>query len=876
MLIAAFIFTGLLTYTTVHASSGIKIYDYTTKKESTYKDKQVKVTYNGTSLGKAATPGILVEGIALLPYTDIFEYSNIDAECSYNKEKGSITISKYGTTIVMTIGSKKATVNGKSTTLPVAPMKIKYVAANKVKILVPSRFVSQTLGLGYTWYSDKNTVAIEKYTILLSYNGGERFEYEGIQGKVTIDGKGVNLGTMPSIITNNTAMLRAKKVFSDSTIGADYQYNKTEKTITFTKGSNVLVMTVGSTTAYLNKKAMIMDTPPIIVSNHETNTSYVMVPGGFTASCLGYNYSWNNSSRTSLITTQKEDSSGGNTNNSGTDPELGDSGVINETGTLLNTWTGNETTFGRCSEQHEISTDTMASGNIGNIFFVNRDYSNIKLNTETFMFVASTQFDRVTSNSSGNVITLQADNITCTDQTYQMYGVTSNLVNTIGTYSNDDGNGTTIELEVLPENYKYDLTLSSDRSTLYVTVYLNSITSATIGTNNNGDYLTLEGLNPLDVSITEASDFIYIDIPNTANSIGDVSTNIIGSKYIKQFFAISFAEKTQLILSMNEGYEHYLMENGNQCNILFQVPEVIEEPATPVDIDKSKYEILIPKPEVITSSLIFDEDFYNKNYFVIRMPGDYKEFYNTNKINHNSKVIDAISISLNSKGETEIKIATTKLQGYEIASDSEYIYVNIGNPKEIYKNIVVMDPGHGGSANGAQYFGTKEKVVNFQILYNLGKDIFNQDTSKLKVYYTRTSDTNPGLSERAAFVKLVDADLFVSLHMNASEASYVSGTEVFYSKGNNTPNSAGLTSSKFAKYFVDNLTKAMGTTDRGVKQEMYTVVHKNTVPAVLIELGFLSNKSDYAKLTDNTYQVIAAQTIYDTLLQVFKDYPTGR
>lgn len=871
LMIAAMLIAGFSSVT-VKAASSFKIYDYTTKKTSTYTDKIPKVTLNGTAIGNTKTPGILVDGIALLSYYDIFKSSNIAADCVYNEAKGTVAISKYGTNIVMTLGSKKATVNGKAVTLPVAPRKIKYVASGTVKVLVPSRFVSETLGLGYTWYSDKSLIAIEKHTIQLSYDSKEKFEYTGMQGKVTIDGASVDLGSMPSVITNNTAMLRAKRVFADSSIAAGYSYNKTSKTITLTRDDKKLIMTVGSKTAYINDKEVKLDTAPMIVTNCETGVSYVMVPGSFTATSLGYNYTWNNNTRTSVITSKK---AADTPDNSGLDPELGDSGVINETGTVLEQWTGNEALFGKSSNIHELDSGIRNTGNPGYIYYVSRENSNQKKNAETFMVVASTPFEKVTSSASGKLITIAADNVGCTDQTYQMYGQGGNLVNTIGTHNSQGIIGTAIEFEVLPSNYSYELSLSADKMILYVTVYINSVTSAAAGVNTAGDYLTLTGLDPLEISISRQADHLYIDIPDTANAVGDINKEISGTRYISQIFTISSADRTQIIVGLKEDCEYFILENGSQYTLSFQTPGAVQEPEIPPELDKGEYEIVIPKPGEVAGSSVTNEDFYFNNYFVIRIPGDFTQFYKNNQIAYTSNVISGISVSLNGSNETEIKIATSRLQGYEIASDKDNIYVHIGDPRDIYKNIAVLDPGHGGPAKGAQYYGTYEKDVNLKILYTVGKSYFNSDTSKLKVYYTRTTDVDMGLSDRAAFVKKVGADIFVSLHMNAADAS-VRGTEVFYSVNNNKANSSGLRSQELASILVTNLVGTLGMNSRGVKTENYTVIYKNTVPAVLIELGFLSNVKEHALLTDGAFQQKAAKTIYETLLQVFETYPTGR
>jgi hypothetical protein len=295
----------LLPAASIQAATGIRIYNYMTKKETTYTGKRVNVSYQSKKVSEDKTPGLILDGVAYVPYHDIFVKSSMDADYSYNKTKGTLTLAKNNKTIVMTLNSKKATVNGKAVTMSAAPMKLKYVDVNETNILVPAKFVTETLGFGYSWSSDGSTILIKKKTLGLSYNGGTPFEYSGTQGKVTIDGKAVSLGDMPSIIVNNTTMVRAKSIFADSAIDADYVYDSTKKTVTLTKGSIVLKMSMGSSNAYVNGVRKTLSTPPMVVKNIDTGKSYVMVPGSFTASSLGYNYTWNKESSTSVITTGK-------------------------------------------------------------------------------------------------------------------------------------------------------------------------------------------------------------------------------------------------------------------------------------------------------------------------------------------------------------------------------------------------------------------------------------------------------------------------------------------------------------------------------------------------------------------------------------------
>lgn len=156
------------------------------------------------------------------------------------------------------------------------------------------------------------------------------------------------------------------------------------------------------------------------------------------------------------------------------------------------------------------------------------------------------------------------------------------------------------------------------------------------------------------------------------------------------------------------------------------------------------------------------------------------------------------------------------------------------------------------------------------------KGYFNSNAPDTKVYWTRTTDTFISLANRAAFASKVGADIFISLHMNSASNSSANGTEVYYSTNNNGKSFSGITSKTIATLFKNNLVHTLGMNNRGVKTAGYYVTKHNTVPAVLVELGFLSGNSDYAKLTNLTFQKNSARVIYDTINQIFTTYPTGR
>ena len=284
----------------------------------------------------------------------------------------------------------------------------------------------------------------------------------------------------------------------------------------------------------------------------------------------------------------------------------------------------------------------------------------------------------------------------------------------------------------------------------------------------------------------------------------------------------------------------------------------------------------IMKPSGLTITDVTNQDLYQSNTFKLFIRGNHIDFLNANPIVVSSDVISDVSYELGADGNTVITVKTTKLQGYKIYNKPDSFVVTVGNPREIYKNIVVLDAGHGGYDNGASHKGTKEKDLNFKIIYTLMKDYFSSNAPDTKVYWTRTSDVFITLANRAAFASKVGADLFISLHMNSASNSSANGTEVYYSPSNNSARFSGITSKSMATMFKNNLVSNLGMNNRGVKSAGFYVIKRNTVPAVLIELGFLSGSSDYSKLTSQTFQKNSAKVIYDTINQLFETYPTGR
>ncbi len=163
---------------------------------------------------------------------------------------------------------------------------------------------------------------------------------------------------------------------------------------------------------------------------------------------------------------------------------------------------------------------------------------------------------------------------------------------------------------------------------------------------------------------------------------------------------------------------------------------------------------------------------------------------------------------------------------------------------------LVLDAGHGGTDSGATGNGYREKTMTLSILLG-AKKMFDKD-SRFKVYYTRTSDTYPSLTDRSNLANNYDADLFISIHINSASSS-AHGTETLYNSSRNKVTAKnGLTSKKLATYIQKSVVATTGFTNRGIKNRTdLSVLNKTKMPACLIEYGFISNSTEAKQMNAN-------------------------
>jgi N-acetylmuramoyl-L-alanine amidase len=165
---------------------------------------------------------------------------------------------------------------------------------------------------------------------------------------------------------------------------------------------------------------------------------------------------------------------------------------------------------------------------------------------------------------------------------------------------------------------------------------------------------------------------------------------------------------------------------------------------------------------------------------------------------------------------------------------------------------IVIDPGHGGKDPGAiGQKGTKEKDITLKVAITVAS-LLQQAGIATKL--TRTSDVFVELDDRAKIANSFGANYFVSIHCNSATDRSARGIETYcYQFGGD--------GEKLAQSIQDELIKATGLTDRGVKAANFAVLRETKMPAVLTELAFISNPEEEKLLADTEFQDKCAMAI---------------
>lgn len=171
--------------------------------------------------------------------------------------------------------------------------------------------------------------------------------------------------------------------------------------------------------------------------------------------------------------------------------------------------------------------------------------------------------------------------------------------------------------------------------------------------------------------------------------------------------------------------------------------------------------------------------------------------------------------------------------------------------------IVVVDAGHGGKDPGAIYEEIYEKDITLSVA-KLTASLL--EPHKIKVIMTRDEDIFIDKYDRAYMANKEKADLFISIHVNDLAQTAHSGIETYYGPDKQD-------GQQFAGYIHNAVLKNTHAVDQGTKSAGYVVVKYTVMPSALLEIGYMSNPEERAKLQSAAYRQMLAEGIVSGILE---------
>ncbi|MDK2920308.1 MAG: N-acetylmuramoyl-L-alanine amidase [Candidatus Petromonas sp.] len=324
----------------------------------------------------------------------------------------------------------------------------------------------------------------------------------------------------------------------------------------------------------------------------------------------------------------------------------------------------------------------------------------------------------------------------------------------------------------------------------------------------------------VDIEEGVTAEDIYIEHIDNELFVYVAGNPLDGLDYFKEDINIA-----NLTISTNEETKYIKRYDEDDRELILKIPkEKIDLDTLDVDIDDN-----------IIENIKVDDKKSNKYYYI------------------NIKLVEGTKIVDKSKGEVTNEIALRFINDKLIESE--------------YKDkLIVIDAGHGGKDPGAisPNLNIKEKDVVLEVSLKLKKLL---EKAGFKVYLTREDDSYIGLYDRTTIANELGADAFVSIHVNAHPRSDVDGVQVLY-----YPDGQERDNKTFAAIMRDALCEGLGARNRGIIERPRLVVTRETkMPAVLLELGFLTNSREEKLLSTSEYRTKAAEASYKGIIEYFNN-----
>lgn len=661
----------------------------------------------------------------------------------------------------------------------------------------------------------------------LSYDGKiHNYNKEAVY--LYVNGKNIENLPMQPIIFNDYTLVPAREVFEN--LGAEVLWHKENSEIEILYEGNNIKMQLNEQKATVNGVEYLMPIVPKLIN------AKTMIPTRFVAEAIGLNVNWDGKKRIINITNQ----------------------IISEP---------NIETTSQNIQNSQQTTQQNTQNNFGNINFIEMPNSD----ENSFYILADNKIKDFKINKlDENKYYIDIFNFKTSikEEAFDSY---SKYVSKILIEQKDEF--LRIIFNLIEPTSIFETSLEPDGKTLVINIGGNYIKKIEKLQKNENDILKIYSDNKIDYKIQKLENENKINLKIKNGNPEFLIQNFKETKYIEN---IMYSRETEEFFNIEIICKSIPnIKETNEENILtLEIGESIEN-STPENQNLMGNEFIINKNSIVNTNIknIIHKDEYLKKEYTLKFENDITGLIKEGDYKINNNLIKNIKVE-NIDGKTEIKFICNKIIAINIWEDSSNIYIKPVLPKEKYKNIVVIDPGHGGSDPGTDGFGLYEKNLVLDISNRLINLIEKEGI--IKVYSSRTTDVYPSFDDRTSLGNEV-GDMFVSIHINApgtASNTKPNGTEIHYLNLNTA--SSGLNSKTMAEVFLKNIIDSIGTTNRGLKTSNFKVLRDSKIPAVLCEIAFVTNPSDNEKLKSEKYRQKIAEALYKSIKNLFEKYPSKR
>lgn len=371
-------------------------------------------------------------------------------------------------------------------------------------------------------------------------------------------------------------------------------------------------------------------------------------------------------------------------------------------------------------------------------------------------------------------------------------------------------------------------------------------------------------------------------------------------------FPKGFSTVKDLRFWSNPNYTRIVIDSDNETNYVHHLlkndPAISKPQRLYVDLSQSKLGKTFKKSKQINDDLLKEARAAQYTADTVRVVIDIKSFksYKVFSLKNPFRIVIDVW-GKNGKPEKIVKKPPPE-KTYHASVNQKITPSAIAKQLALGVQTIVIDPGHGGHDFGAPGYlkGTHEKDIVLKLAKNLARKIKN--TINCNVILTRETDRFLTLEERTAIANTKNADLFISIHTNASRDKRAYGIETYFlnlatddesimvaakENATSTKNISDLQSilidlmqnakinesSRLATHVQDSMFHNLRgqysrIKSKGVKQAPFYVLLGAQMPAILIETAFISNESECKRLIDSTYQ----ERVCDSILHGIRNY----